>query len=83
MPAAVREVPFAEAMIPIVSPEHLIVRKAMLDRSKDWVDVEAILVATDHSKSRRSGPDFCGWPVWATRASPSSTTYLPGLPPDD
>lgn len=45
MPAAVRRVPFADGTIPIVSPEHLMIRKAMLDRSKDWPDVEAILVA--------------------------------------
>lgn len=45
MPAGVRRVAFAGATIPIVSPEHLVVRKVMLDRQKDWVDVEAILVA--------------------------------------
>lgn len=45
MPTAVREVPFAESTIPIVSPEHLVVRKAMLDRPKDWLDIEAILGA--------------------------------------
>jgi hypothetical protein len=43
MPAAVRRVPFAGSTIPIVSPEHLIIRKAMLDRPKDWLDIEAIL----------------------------------------
>ena len=47
MPAAVREVPFAGTTIPIVAPEHLVVRKAMLDRPKDWPDIEAILVATE------------------------------------
>jgi hypothetical protein len=45
MPAAVREVPFAAATIPIVSPEHLVIRKVMLDRPKDWPDIEAILAA--------------------------------------
>jgi hypothetical protein len=45
MPAAVREIPFASATIPIVSPEHLVIRKAMLDRPKDWLDIEAILAA--------------------------------------
>ncbi|MBS1845426.1 MAG: hypothetical protein JST53_13500 [Actinobacteria bacterium] len=45
MPAAVRQVPFAGATIPIVSPEHLIVRKVTLDREKDWLDIEAILAA--------------------------------------
>ncbi|MGH2939336.1 MAG: hypothetical protein ACRDPE_14605 [Solirubrobacterales bacterium] len=47
MPPAVREVPFAGATIPIVSPEHLVIRKAMLDREKDWPDIEAILIATE------------------------------------
>ncbi len=46
MPDAVREVPFGDGTIPIVSAEHLIVRKAMLDRPKDWPDIEAILTAT-------------------------------------
>jgi hypothetical protein len=45
MPAAIRRVPFAGSTIPIVSPEHLVIRKVTLDRSKDWPDVEAILVA--------------------------------------
>jgi hypothetical protein len=46
MPDLVREVPFAGETIPLVSPEHLVVRKAMLDRPKDWLDIEAILIAT-------------------------------------
>ena len=45
MPAVVRRVPFAGTTIPIISPEHLVIRKAMLDRPKDWLDIEAILVA--------------------------------------
>lgn len=45
MPAAVREVPFAGTTIPIVSPEHLVIRKVMLNRSKDLPDIEAILAA--------------------------------------
>lgn len=47
MPAAARRVPFAGGTIPIIAPEHLIVRKAVLDRTKDWLDIEAILVATE------------------------------------
>lgn len=43
----VRYVPFADAVIPIVAPEHLVIRKAMFDRPKDWIDIEQILVATD------------------------------------
>jgi hypothetical protein len=47
MPQAIRRVPFAETEIPIVAPEHLVIRKAMLDRPKDWLDIEAILVASE------------------------------------
>ncbi|HEV2791555.1 MAG TPA: hypothetical protein VGV69_09690, partial [Solirubrobacterales bacterium] len=42
----IRCVPFNDGTIPIVAPEHLVVRKAMLDRTKDWLDIEQILVAT-------------------------------------
>ncbi len=42
-----RKVPFGEATIPILAPEHLAVCKAMFDRTKDWLDIEQILVATD------------------------------------
>lgn len=45
MPAAVREVPFAGTTIPLVAPEHLIVRKTLLDRPKDRADIEALLAA--------------------------------------
>jgi hypothetical protein len=41
-----RKVPFADETIPILSPEHLAVCKAMFDRPKDWIDIEQILVAT-------------------------------------
>lgn len=41
----VRRVPFAEATLPILSPEHLAVCKAMFDRRKDWLDIEQMLVA--------------------------------------
>jgi hypothetical protein len=47
MERRVRTVPFAEGTLPLVAPEHLVVRKAMLDRTKDWLDIEQILVATD------------------------------------
>ena len=42
-----RKVPFAETTIPILSPEHLAVCKAMFDRPKDWLDIEQILVAAN------------------------------------
>ncbi|MGN6557175.1 MAG: hypothetical protein ACTHLH_04085 [Solirubrobacterales bacterium] len=47
MRKSARKVPFAEETIPILSPEHLAVCKAMFDRPKDWIDIEQILVATD------------------------------------
>jgi hypothetical protein len=45
MAMKVREVPYAGATIPLVAPEHLLIRKALLDRPKDWPDVEALLRA--------------------------------------
>ena len=42
---AVRTVPFADGTIPILSPEHLIVCKAVFNRAKDWVDIDAMLAA--------------------------------------
>lgn len=42
-----RKVPFDQTTLPILSPEHLAVCKAMFDRTKDWLDIEQILVATD------------------------------------
>jgi hypothetical protein len=41
--AARRNVPFAQATIPILGPEHLVVCKAVFNRAKDWVDIDAIL----------------------------------------
>lgn len=41
-----REVPYAGGTIPLVAPEHLIVRKTVLDRPKDRRDIEAILATT-------------------------------------
>jgi hypothetical protein len=43
MAARSREVQFGPVQIPILSPEHLIVCKAIFDRPKDWVDIEEIL----------------------------------------
>jgi hypothetical protein len=47
MPKETRKVPFADTTLPILSPEHLAVCKAMFDRPKDWLDIEQMLVATD------------------------------------
>lgn len=40
---AVRHVPFGDATIPILGPEHLIVCKVIFNRAKDWVDLDAML----------------------------------------
>jgi hypothetical protein len=42
-----RRVPFGETTLRILSPEHLAVCKAMFDRTKDWLDIEQILIAAD------------------------------------
>jgi hypothetical protein len=47
MSASVGEVPFAGTTIPIVAAEHLIVRKALLGRGKDWLDIKAILLTAE------------------------------------
>jgi hypothetical protein len=41
----VRTVPFGDGTIPILAPEHLVVCKAAFDRTKDWLDIEQIVVA--------------------------------------
>jgi hypothetical protein len=41
-----REVPFGNGTIPLVAPEHLVIRKALLGRPKDWLDIERILAVT-------------------------------------
>jgi hypothetical protein len=47
MSRAARKVPFGKTTLPILAPEHLAVCKAMFDRTKDWLDIEQMLVATD------------------------------------
>ena len=47
MEGATRRVPFADTRIPILAPEHLAVCKAMFDRPKDWLDIEAMLIVTE------------------------------------
>jgi hypothetical protein len=44
MARAVRRVEFRDASIPILAPEHLIVCKAVFDRSKDWLDIEQVMI---------------------------------------
>jgi hypothetical protein len=41
-----RRAPFAGATVSILSPEHLMVCKAMFDRRKDWLDIEQMLVVS-------------------------------------
>jgi hypothetical protein len=43
MATSSHEVAFGPVQIPILSPEHLIVCKAVFDRPKDWVDIEEIV----------------------------------------
>ena len=43
MATSSHEVAFGPVHIPILSPEHLIVCKAVFDRPKDWVDIEEIV----------------------------------------
>jgi hypothetical protein len=47
MEGATRRVPFGDIRLPILSPEHLVICKAMFDRYKDWGDIEAILIVTE------------------------------------
>jgi len=42
---AARTVPFADTTIPVLAPDHLVVCKAVFDRPKDWVDIDAMLAA--------------------------------------
>jgi hypothetical protein len=43
--AALRRVPFADATISILGADHLMVCKVIYNRPRDWVDIEAMLVA--------------------------------------
>lgn len=47
MADGLRELPCNGTVVPVVAPEHLLVRKAILDRDKDWADIAAILAATE------------------------------------
>jgi hypothetical protein len=47
MRRAIRKEPFGETTIPILSPEHLLVCKAIFNRPKDWLDIEQMLVCVD------------------------------------
>jgi hypothetical protein len=47
MRGAVREAALAGETIPLVAPEHLAVRKALIGREKDWTDIAAIVAAVE------------------------------------
>ena len=46
MEKRIREVRLGDITIPLVAPEHLVIRKALIGRSKDWLDIERILART-------------------------------------
>jgi hypothetical protein len=47
MRRASRSEPFGETRIPVLAPEHLLVCKAIFNRSKDWLDIEQMLVCVE------------------------------------
>lgn len=47
-----RRVPFEDAMIPILAPEHLMVCKAVFDRGQDWLDLEQMVIYVDYLDAR-------------------------------
>lgn len=47
MEEATRRVPFSGVRIPILAPEHLAICKAVFDRPKDWLDIEAMVVVAE------------------------------------
>jgi len=52
-----RLVEFGDGRIPILSPEHLLVCKVIFDRSKDWIDIEQVLIA----ETVLSRDEIMGW----------------------
>ena len=47
MEKQVREIPLGDGTIPLISPEHLVIRKTLLGRPKDKRDIEGIAAAVD------------------------------------
>lgn len=58
MAERVERQPFGEANIPVLSIEDLLICKALFDRSKDWVDIEAVALARRGDLDR---PYITGW----------------------
>lgn len=50
MAAHVEHVPFADVEIPVLSAEDLVFCKAVFDRTKDWIDIDQVLL--------QAGPRF-------------------------
>lgn len=48
MQEGARRVPFGEDELEVLGPEHLVVCKACFARTKDWMDIEQVLVASEH-----------------------------------
>jgi hypothetical protein len=65
MSRSVRTVPFNDGHIPIVSPEHLVIRKTLLGRPKDQRDIEQILAMTPIDQAEVD--------TWVRRLSDSAT----------
>lgn len=55
-----RTVPFGDAQIPILGPEHLVVCKVIFDRRKDWLDIEQILFTTARTLDVAEVGDWTG-----------------------
>ncbi|HKO38489.1 MAG TPA: hypothetical protein VJU14_08980 [Solirubrobacterales bacterium] len=47
MEKQIKKVPLGNGTIPLVAPEHLVIRKTLLGRPKDLRDIEAIAAAVD------------------------------------
>jgi hypothetical protein len=58
MAERVERQPFGEATIPVLSIEDLLICKALFDRSKDWVDIEAVAETRRGDLDR---PYITGW----------------------
>lgn len=46
MERRVRRAPMGDGTIPLIAPEHLVIRKALIGRPKDWLDIERVLACT-------------------------------------
>jgi len=70
-----RLVEFGPMEIPILAPEHLVVCKAIFDRPKDWVDIEAMVAwGTEIDQA-----DALGWVGVFLGEDPEPFAHLGGL----